>query len=49
MTTNDKKLYNSQNQTDSQIKAKTKNKHKTLQVLCRVLISIIINSVEKLE
>ena len=43
MAENDKKLQNSQNQTDSQIKANTKNKCKTLQVI------EIISSVEKLE
>ena len=44
MAENDnKKLQNSQNQTDSQIRANTKNKYETLQVI------EIINSVEKLE
>ena len=40
---NNKKLQNSQNQTDSQIKANSKNKYKILQFI------EIINSVEKLE
>ena len=43
MAENDNKLQNSQNRTDSQIKANTKNKYETLQVI------EIINSVEKLE
>ena len=43
MAENNKKLQNSQNQTDSQIKLNTKNKYKTLQVI------EIINSDEKLK
>ena len=43
MGVNNKKPKNYQNQTDSQIKANTKNKYKTLQVI------EIINSVVKLE
>ena len=40
MAENDKKLQNSQNQTDSQIKTNTKNKYKTLQII------EIINSIK---
>ena len=43
MTENNKKLQNSQNKTDSQVKANTKNNYKNLQVIG------VINSVEKLE
>ena len=43
MSQNDKKLQNSQNQIDSQIKASTKNKYKILEVIQ------IINSAEKDE
>ena len=43
MSENDKKLQNSQNQTDSQIKASTKNKYKILEVIQ------IINIAEKHE
>ena len=42
MAENDKKLQNSQNQTDSQIKTNTKNKYKTLQLRSSVVV-------EKLE
>ena len=43
MAENEKKLQNSQNQTDSRIKAKTNNKYKNLQV------TEMNHSVEKLE
>ena len=43
MEENDKKLENSQNETNSQIRASIKNLYKILQVI------EIINSVEKLE
>ena len=43
MAENEKKLQNPQGQTDSQIKAETKNKYKNLQVI------EISHSVEKLE
>ena len=38
MAENDKKLQNSQNQTDSQIKTNTKNKYKTLQLRSSVVL-----------
>ena len=46
MGENEKKLQNSQNQTDSRIKAKTKNKYKNLQVI--EISHIVLKNLNKL-